>query len=167
MTAHPWTDAEKDCLRELWGTEKTAGLAQLFPGRSRNAIIGCAHRLGLPKLAKKDPARPAPGPRPKRVRAKPRVKLPPEESPMPGQIPFARAAIAPLGRRLPRWRPLLQCGAGDCHWPEEVENLQKTADRFCCAPVVAGRSYCEEHCKRAFGRTPAATGRPFVLGRAA
>jgi GcrA cell cycle regulator len=43
-----WTDAEKDELRELWGASlSTAAIGRMLH-RSKNAIIGRAHRLGLP-----------------------------------------------------------------------------------------------------------------------
>lgn len=43
-----WSDAEKDLLRDQWDAGLTAGsIAKNLPGRSRNAILGQAHRLYL------------------------------------------------------------------------------------------------------------------------
>jgi GcrA cell cycle regulator len=45
-----WSEEEKAKLRQLWDEElSTYKIAALMPGRSRNAVIGKANRLGLPK----------------------------------------------------------------------------------------------------------------------
>ena len=49
MTAAEWTTAEIELLTRLWKEGLTAGsIAKKFPTRSRNAVIGKAHRLCLP-----------------------------------------------------------------------------------------------------------------------
>jgi hypothetical protein len=52
MTAYiptHWTEEEKAKLRALWDANKmnTKEISMEFPGRTRNAIIGTAHRMGL------------------------------------------------------------------------------------------------------------------------
>jgi len=43
----PWSYADDAKLRELWETTPSSKLAAIF-GRSRNAVIGRAHRMKLP-----------------------------------------------------------------------------------------------------------------------
>lgn len=42
-----WTEQESDLLRMLWKLGYTAGYIAARLGKSRNSIIGRAHRLGL------------------------------------------------------------------------------------------------------------------------
>lgn len=45
-----WTDAEIGMLGFLWSEGLSASqIAERIPGRTRNAVIGKAHRLGLPR----------------------------------------------------------------------------------------------------------------------
>lgn len=52
-----WTVGEETMLRRLWPQANTsaATIAPYLPGRSRNAIIGKAHALGLPPKPQKPP----------------------------------------------------------------------------------------------------------------
>jgi len=52
-----WSDAEDDIIRTMWGTSTTAAIAAKLPGRTRNAIIGRADRIGCPRLDKAEIAR--------------------------------------------------------------------------------------------------------------
>ena len=47
-----WNDENTKSLRDLWKKGLTASqIAAQIPGKSRNAIIGRAHRLGLESRA--------------------------------------------------------------------------------------------------------------------
>lgn len=84
--ATSWTDQDKARLREMWPTEKTASeIADAFgDGRSRSAIIGKAHALGLP-------------PKPANARRHVRVHLEDIDQDDPRQPKHARKAYAALG----------------------------------------------------------------------
>lgn len=48
MAQAPWTNHEKETLAKLWAAGYTASrIKQDLPSRSRNGIIGQAHRMGL------------------------------------------------------------------------------------------------------------------------
>jgi len=48
VTTHPWTPKEINIVRESVALNRTAReIAQLLPGRTRNAVIGLKFRLGL------------------------------------------------------------------------------------------------------------------------
>lgn len=58
-----WTKPEDDFLRLLWGKDIPCGeIAKRLGTRSRNAVIGRAHRLGLSKRADPIPRKPKPQP---------------------------------------------------------------------------------------------------------
>ncbi len=45
-----WTEQRIEVLRKLWGQGQTASqIAAILGGITRNAVIGKAHRLNLPK----------------------------------------------------------------------------------------------------------------------
>lgn len=94
-----WTDERIDTLTKMWSSGSTATqIAEELGGVSRNAVIGKAHRLGLPSRpspvkpneAKAAPAAPKPAPTPA---ASPRAAEPtPAPQPTP---PRAAAPAAP------------------------------------------------------------------------
>lgn len=44
----PWSYAEKAKVRELWETHSASHISARLSGRTRNAVISLAHRMGLP-----------------------------------------------------------------------------------------------------------------------
>jgi GcrA cell cycle regulator len=77
-----WTDERIETLRKMWDSGLTATqIAEELGGVSRNAVIGKAHRLGLP-------ARPSP------VRPNEPKAAPAEPKPQPAPAPAAAAAPA-------------------------------------------------------------------------
>lgn len=53
-TGSGWTEARVAKLRELWPTKSASQIAKQLGGVTRNAVIGKAHRLGLPAKAARD-----------------------------------------------------------------------------------------------------------------
>lgn len=46
---HPWSGSDTERLRALWGAVSAMAIARIL-GRTRNAVIGRAHRAGLKRL---------------------------------------------------------------------------------------------------------------------
>lgn len=85
-----WTDERIETLRKMWDSGLTATqIAEELGGVSRNAVIGKAHRLGLP--ARPSPVKPneakaaakaaPPAPKPAPVPSAPPPESPPEPAP--------------------------------------------------------------------------------------
>jgi len=149
-----WTDAKLAQLAQLWN-EKRVGGQPLYStadiamqmGMTKNAIIGKAHRLGLP-------------PRPSPIRAsgsgeKPRRE--PRQIPKLPPLPSLAGVVAeppklPPAPRVPRPvpRPAPTDPKHPCCWP--IGEPGKPGFRFCGAPSLVGKPYCEEHAKRAYIR---------------
>jgi GcrA cell cycle regulator len=139
-----WTEEQDQFLRENRGKLSSSQIAD-HVGKTRNAVIGRAHRLRLENLRetpngwhevnelKRVKARIArPKPTPKLV-----VVAPPP--------PIADAAI-PLEQR----KTLMELGPHDCRWP--VGDPQEPGFFFCGAVQRGGSSYCSAHHRVAYNR---------------
>ncbi len=132
-----WTDTKKEELRMAWeeGLPASTIAEKLGEGVSRNAVIGKAHRMGLP-------ARPSPvkgadseavegdgeaggGVLKPRTPAKPRVKV-------------ARVQLTSL----------LELSEKICKWP--IGHPGDSDFHFCGKPSQTGFPYCGEHCAVAY-----------------
>ena len=141
---NPWTEPEKQHVKAAWAKGHSASQisrtvsAAFGNNRTRNAVIGIVHRMGLDQRS--TPTRPVKiKPRRKRIipvvkaRAKPVPKPKPAPAPEPEiQEPEGAFSILELGRHQCRW----PVSTGDDH-------------RFCGRTQVPGSSYCREHKKRA------------------
>lgn len=165
-----WNAAAIDKLRKLWAEgHSTAEIARRMGG-TKNAIVGKAHRIGLP-------GRPSPiriEPAPKRPERAPRQTLPPLRSVQPGALTAGtaeatrRAELGAQTRRentdrrisgrsdamLPAALPL-KIGAvvhRTCQFPMWPHNARPGRNPLFCgsAEVVPGRAYCADHCRKAF-----------------
>ncbi|MBO9621328.1 MAG: GcrA cell cycle regulator [Sphingomonas sp.] len=100
-----WTDERIETLKKMWDSGMTATqIAEELGGVSRNAVIGKAHRLGLPSRpspvkpneAKAEPApkpTPAPAPAPAAAAPQPAAPKPAPAAPAPrAEAPAADAA---------------------------------------------------------------------------
>lgn len=153
-----WTSEAVEQLRALFAAGLPFAEIAARLGVSRGACIGKAERLGLrrgeaakhPRGPRKRPGEPHP--RPTTTREPQRASPPRQEEPMPAPNFIAMPA------RTRRWRPLVECGPGDCRYPADCTDLRQPATRFCCAPVVAGKSWCKEHMAVVWNRVPAAAG---------
>ena len=136
-----WTEEAIAKLRTLWAE----GLSTAEIGRrlniSKNAVVGKAHRLSLPRVLRRSAAWKARArrgrARPSGLRARPCRPSPPRCSPMP-----ALRAIMPAPKSAPRATP--------CCWP--IGEPGKPSFHFCNAAAATGKPYCEEHAGIAYVR---------------
>jgi len=143
--SNDWSEAELLTLRRLWAEGVTAMAIGREMGRSRNSVVGKAHRLLLAP-------RPSPiGQRRGEVReAKPRVTQPVLASAVrPVVVRLAPVQIASLGRRPPAPPPSAPPEPPQAP-PQTVEGCQWIENearpwRYCGAPAVPGRPYCLPH----------------------
>lgn len=121
----PWTDALDETLRQLWAEGLTIRAIGKIIDRSRNSVVGRAHRLGLPGRGSPiNPPRTAPLP-PPRVRG-----------PTLDVVPQTVARVLARVYSAPR----------SCQWLDGDEKPWVQ----CTAPTVPGHSYCLPHCRRAY-----------------
>ena len=169
-----WPTRDLDQLSRLWDEGLTASQIGLRMGRSKNSIVGKAHRLDLP-------SRPSPiqrdGEAPVRshvARVRPAActlpplqsaaEAPPEsDSPIDIVAPIRVRPVtpvrvaAPLPKPPPAPRPLVPRSYGrivECCWP--IGDPGTREFRFCSDPSDPGRPYCEPHSRTAFARPPRA-----------
>jgi GcrA cell cycle regulator len=134
-----WPPEQLELLEQLWASGKSASVcAETIGGRTRNAVIGMVHRLGLPKRRTRHVGpqiRPAKPPKPKAPRAA-----------LPARIALPVVVYAPLPRSA-AWEPLpgtqpvglMDLGASMCRWPVTVDRPWL----FCGA--AADGVYCAAH----------------------
>lgn len=178
-TSANWTLAEEETLKAMWEIGKSAAeIAVKIPGRSRNAVIGRVHRLGLAGRADPTaPSRPAsvkPAPKPKPAPRITSALVPGSHPPKPskpavvfGALPSlspaerddlrekhrisGQAAIKSASRKIvdsPNARPFLDARGG-CKWPIEADDGM----HMCCNPITRG-SYCTSHAAIAYTGIP-------------
>ena len=147
MAAFQWSD---EAVVEFKRLHENAGLSysqlagklmQMFGGHlTRNAMIGKAHRLNLPRRGH-TPARPD-----RRVHRKRRTArvFVPQPKPKPLPIPKIDDRDIALSQRC----TLLQLTNETCRWP--VGEPNKQGFFFCGAEPVEGKPYCAGHCRRAY-----------------
>jgi GcrA cell cycle regulator len=160
-----WLAADNECLIALWRQGHTTAQIGLDMNRTKNAIVGRAHRLVARGLL--DP-RPSPirwdesgGPRAPRIPPAPRQTLPALSS--VASLPLMSPLIVNLARPVvparfdatPRpevvTRAAKPCGhVMPCCWP--IGEPRASGFRFCKHPSEPGRPYCEEHVKIAYVR---------------
>ncbi len=155
-----WSEETILRLRALWAEGLSTAEIGRRMGISKNAVVGKAHRLGLP-------ARPSPirregvrsgaarAPLPKRPTGPTLPPLAtasaaPVEAPPP---PAAKPAGAPARAAAPRpvARPAMTGGRLHvCCWP--LGDPGTPSFRFCDAEAMGGKPYCAEHAELAYVR---------------
>ena len=140
-----WTDSAIEQLRDLWDDNSLSGLQiGRRMGISKNAVVGKAHRLGLPMRPspiKRDgvPRPPAP------VRGGVRTTLAAlaVEAPPPAPPAAPRPRIAPREAEPMRtvFRPRLPSA---CCWPL-WDNRKRPTHKYCGADATPGQPYCAKH----------------------
>jgi GcrA cell cycle regulator len=180
----PWPDADAARLAGLWDEGLSTREIGLRLGRTKNAVVGMAHRLGL--AARPSPVRrtgePAPAPPPRvRVAA---ATLPPlrsvvsdqssvvREPPEPVASPTRARSVTPVRvvvpeARVPRYAappppkpPPAPRTLAPRPWGRITECCWPLGEpgtrafRFCDAPSDPGRPYCPEHARTAFVAPP-------------
>lgn len=130
-----WTDERIDVLRKAWneGLAASTIAEQLGEGVSRNAVIGKAHRLGLP--ARPSPVKAADG----AVEG---------EATVDGSVPPVRNAKPRPKVAKPQRTSLLDLSDRVCKWP--LGHPGDSDFHFCGKPSNAGFPYCAEHCAVAY-----------------
>lgn len=141
--ADPWTAAKIDRLRELWAEGLSAAAIGRELKMSKNAIVGKAHRLGLPDRPSPIRRGVTPSAKPPRVTG---PTLPPLPSAVlkPARTPATRATPKPA----PAPRPAFQTSVT---YPREMTCQYPFGEpghegfRFCGAPREDKRPYCAQH----------------------
>lgn len=161
-----WTDVEDAVLKKMWGIDgaSAATIAKDLPGRSRNAVISRANRLGLSQGSRQA----ASAPRGTKPRAAVRAGMAPKTQSVrlgqptcPPEVLAERRAAAEaqaeqhiartVGRVTTSAVPLIGHSRRVCAWP--VGEPERPADQMCCGrPVHEGQPYCLEHAQRATPR---------------
>ncbi|CCQ72443.1 GcrA family cell cycle regulator [Magnetospira sp. QH-2] len=153
-----WTPDRIKLLTELWSEGLATGEIGRRLGFTKNAVIGKAHRLGLPKrqspiqraaAAKKTtPRETAPAKKASKApaaKAEPAVAAPkPEPKPEPKPAPVAKAKKSGKNEII----TLDQLTHGMCCWP--IGEPGKPDFQFCGETAVPGKPYCLPHCQIAY-----------------
>ena len=156
-----WGDDAVSRLRSLWDEGHSTSEIGRRLGVSKNAVIGKARRLKLSR--RPSPIRSVGSGSPRQSR-RPLPKLA-EIAPVRGTAPKASPAAAaspptPSAISVPSVAavqaaatlPFLRRGTVACCWPLGEPGAHSF--RFCDAPAVAGKPYCEEHCALAYQKQP-------------
>lgn len=156
-----WTEAEDATLRKLVDDGLSAGLICGQMGRSRNSVVGRAHRLsirlkGNDTLGRKVRTVAAPSPSP--VRRAPWAVSGAErhqETVEPAKL--TQPPLAELGEVL-----FLEAGARRCRYPaSEVRPVE--AFMVCGERTLDGSSYCLHHYRVSRAPTPARRASPRTM----
>lgn len=141
LTVGPtWTDEDRQRIRDMWMNEgmSASQIAAEFPGKSRNAIIGIVHRMGLTG-SRQRPRRTYVVP-PRTQRKAPFVKKAPVKvQPVPPPVD-APADIGPLNLTL------FDLTDATCKFPFGRE----VPFTFCGHATAPGLPYCKAHCLMAY-----------------
>lgn len=135
----PWTRQADDELTAHWRAGLSTTAIGAAMGRSKNAIIGRAHRLNLP--ARESPIKRRAPDNPKT--SKPAPKLAP-----PSIIPQARGSAYVAPRDV------------GCRW---ISNDDLRNPAWCDRERVAMRAYCAEHLARCYQPPKPPTKKAFEL----
>ena len=141
-----WADHEDHLLRKLVGTMSCSQIANQMPGRSRNAVIGRLHRLGLTK------PKPVSAPREPREREEPllvthnrgKPSAPVQRRLKPMARSLSRIVKSPISCRI----KLVDLEPDMCKWP--IGDPLDTDFCFCGGPQGDRQPYCEEHAALAY-----------------
>jgi GcrA cell cycle regulator len=153
MTAATWSEQQLTDLPRLWADGLPSAEIGRRIGKSKNAILGKAHRLGLP-----DRPSPIPLSSPTRYRAGSKSKVVVIKRAPKVTLPSLAAPRAATPPKLTVVRPVMQAPPpkpptpmpsryrDNCCW---VLGDNKPW-RYCDAPAVDGKPYCADHAKAAY-----------------
>lgn len=122
-----WSKEEDRCLRALWEEGKSAAYIEKMIGRSRNAVIGRAHRLNLER----------------------------RDNPCPPKVKFGFDPVS--GRIYPKYTTTHKRKLGHQEKPEKTYTISELGLNMCCFPfgdktpysfcgrTTDGKHYCAEH----------------------
>jgi GcrA cell cycle regulator len=130
-----WTMERVDELKTRWANNETySEICRAMGAKSRNAVIGKAHRLKLFRLAAAMPKRRTA----KRANAGNLVLR------LRGIVKMTEIPAPPV---FDNPKLLLALRDGDCRWPGTGAGA---AMLYCAAPAVDGKAYCLAHCRIAY-----------------
>lgn len=140
-----WTDEDVALITELWGSGLSCRQIAKRMGRTRNAIIGKAHRLHLhERLSGWNPF----GLVGRGSNSKPKSATPKPKKIKPQPVEFTADTWEPLAWATP---VTLEHVTG-CLWPASDPFAPVgSVDLFCNCKPVEGKSYCAEHQARSVG----------------
>jgi GcrA cell cycle regulator len=149
MTEVWWTEERVEELKTRFvAGESGSEICRAMHARSRSAVIGKLHRLGLSRLAR-PPVNGA-----IRKQKKKKLHLVNHAS----HFRFEEQTDAMIednqnqeNRDFKNPKRLLELTERDCRWPGPGAGL---ALWFCAAPAVDGQPYCGAHCAIAYGAAP-------------
>jgi len=147
-----WTEPQVEDLKVRWQDGQTCSEISRAMLRTRNAIIGKLHRLGLGNTGARQPGQPA-APKKRRRSSKNGINL---RRRIAGDYSEKIMVEEPSDFKNPK--RLVELKARDCHWPGEGDGADPNL-LFCAAPAFDGYSYCAHHCALAYvkpGATPRA-----------
>lgn len=134
-----WNDERVEQLKKLWAEGLSAAEIGKRMDTSKNAIIGKAHRMGLPSRPSPIRSKTAAKAKPKKpTQNKPEaapVITPPKPKPKVEEKKVTPAAMAAS--------PVLTTKRGQCAWP--FSDPDKPDFHFCGKPALSGKPYCQEH----------------------
>lgn len=151
MEMPSWTVQQKQRLKAVWGTMTAGQIAHdpTFKGRTRNAILGAAHRLGLTKIEKHLDVDPHKNKRP-RTRSTSDTAMTLAREPKPKKAkPLDLDRMTIIVREAVRPCTLLDLNAKTCRWPV-ADDERGIAGLFCGLPPLDGVPYCAIHCRMAY-----------------
>ena len=151
-----WTDAEVETVVKMWATGMRALLIGRMIGKTKNAVIGQAHRMGLPKRGKGSGAG-----APRRPVVDRRLPTP-EERAAKARERMARLQAREAYRAERRTRvdysqipppdalmlSIMQLEARHCRFP--IGHPKEAGFGFCGAPREGDKPYCPHHCRLAY-----------------
>lgn len=164
MTEAAWSAEALAALCRLWAEGVSTTEIGRRLGRSKNSVVGKAHRLNLP--ARPSPIRQDGAARPVLRRATPGLA-----TSMGGGlvgdtlaalgIGLSPAVVTVEARAAAVVVAFAAVASRPCVWPMWGDRERPT-QRFCAAAGIPGKPYCREHDARAHARAPAAA--PAVPG---
>jgi hypothetical protein len=132
-----WTDQKIELTRQMWGEGYSTSQIASHVGKSRNAVIGKIHRMGLQKMTRTE-AIAANSHRERARAARERVRTAAKDRPKPPPAvkPALSKAVKPAK---PGGIPLEALTGTTCRWP-----ITDNTPHMFCGRKAEGR-YCVEH----------------------
>lgn len=129
-----WSDEKTELLRSLWTEGLSASDIGKKVGKTRNAVLGKAHRLGLAsRIDIERPQRPS----------TPRVYVPKVKMEEPEPI-LEPPLVLDDGSNV----TVLTINDRHCRWP--IGHPNEDTFHFCGLAPKADRPYCEAHARKAY-----------------
>lgn len=160
-------NADKDLILKTLHAEgySASKIAEQIPGKTRNAVIGRLHRLGLRrKFPNKNESALMLSRRIKQGKAAPRT-TPWGTTTSPDTVakqiaesakPYIEAPTADKATRT-----LATLDRGECRWP--IGDPKTAAFGFCGCEAIPGKPYCQTHDQRAYTPVAAVKRKPVLV----